>query len=40
MKKRKVILEGWKDQIEGVLEFTSDLIDCVNTDIKEVVLVF
>jgi len=35
--KREIILQNWKGQIEGVLQFTSDLIDCVNTDTKEMI---
>lgn len=29
------IVESWRKQMEGVMEFTSDLVDCVNNDTKD-----
>ena len=28
-------MESWRKQMEGVMEFTSDLVDCVNNDTKD-----
>jgi len=32
---RSKVMEGWRRQMEGVLEFTADLVDCVNNDTRE-----
>ena len=29
------IVESWRKQMEGVMEFTSDLVECVNNDTKD-----
>jgi len=34
--KRQETLESWRSQLEGIMEFTKDLIECVNNDTKEV----
>ena len=33
--RRDEVLESWRRQMEGVMEFTADLVECVNTDTKE-----
>lgn len=33
--RREEIVESWRKQMEGVMEFTSDLIECVNNDTKD-----
>jgi len=33
---RQEILESWRSQVEGIMEFTKDLVECVNNDTKEV----
>jgi len=34
--RRQEILESWRNQLEGIMEFTKDLVECVNNDTKEV----
>jgi hypothetical protein len=34
--RREEVLESWRSQLEGIMEFTKDLVDCVNNDTKEV----
>jgi len=34
--KRQETLESWRSQLESIMEFTKDLIECVNNDTKEV----
>jgi len=34
--KRQDTLESWRSQLEAIMEFTKDLIECVNNDTKEV----
>jgi len=34
--KRQEVLESWRSQLEGIMEFTKDLVECVNNDTKEV----
>jgi len=34
--KRQEVLENWRSQLEAIMEFTKDLIECVNNDTKEV----
>jgi len=33
---RQEVLESWRSQLEGIMEFTKDLVECVNNDTKEV----
>merc|ERR550539_1100355 len=33
--KRGEVMESWRSQLEGIMEFTKDLIECVNNDTKE-----
>jgi len=33
--KKEEIMMAWRCQLEGIMEFTKDLIDCVNNDTKE-----
>jgi len=35
-RKRQETLESWRSQMEAIMEFTKDLIECVNNDTKEV----
>ncbi len=32
--RREVVLSDWRRQMEDVLEFTQDLVECVNNDTK------
>jgi len=34
--RKEEVLESWRRQMEGVMEFTADLVECVNNDTKEV----
>lgn len=34
---REEVLQSWRIQLEGIMEFTKDLIECVNNDTKEVI---
>eukprot|EP00092_Neocalanus_flemingeri_P084798 GFUD01106575.1.p1 GENE.GFUD01106575.1~~GFUD01106575.1.p1 ORF type:complete len:750 (-),score=216.39 GFUD01106575.1:1605-3854(-) len=34
--KKQEVLESWRSQLEGIMEFTKDLVECVNNDTKEV----
>jgi len=34
--RKQEILESWRNQLEGIMEFTKDLVECVNNDTKEV----
>merc|ERR1711936_821017 len=34
--KRQEVSESWRSQLEAIMEFTKDLIECVNNDTKEV----
>jgi len=36
--RKEEILESWRRQMEGVMEFTGDLVDCVNNDTKEIMV--
>ena len=33
--KRGAVMDSWRVQLEGIMEFTKDLIECVNNDTKE-----
>merc|ERR1719219_163859 len=33
--KRGEVMDSWRSQLEGIMEFTKDLIECVNNDTKE-----
>merc|ERR1719219_3196528 len=33
--KRGAVMDSWRCQLEGIMEFTKDLIECVNNDTKE-----
>merc|ERR1711970_636915 len=33
---RQEVLESWRGQLEGIMEFTKDLVECVNNDTWEV----
>jgi len=33
--KRGDVMDSWRSQLEGIMEFTKDLIECVNNDTKE-----
>jgi len=33
--KRRDVMNSWRGQLEGIMEFTKDLIECVNNDTKE-----
>lgn len=33
--KRGDVMESWRSQVQGIMEFTKDLIECVNNDTKE-----
>jgi len=34
--RRQEVLESWRSQLGGIMEFTKDLVECVNNDTKEV----
>merc|ERR1712126_696108 len=36
--RKEEILESWRRQMDGVMEFTGDLVDCVNNDTKEMMV--
>merc|ERR1711936_290219 len=33
--KRGDVMESWRSPVQGIMEFTKDLIECVNNDTKE-----
>merc|ERR1712227_719275 len=33
--KRAEVMENWRCQLQGIMDFTKDLIECVNNDTKE-----
>lgn len=33
--RREEVVVSWRQQVEGCMEFTKDLIECVNNDTKE-----